>query len=57
MLSKFHIPAIIGALTSAIGILSSPAILGMLGVKGAAIVTAAGVIIQAFTKPVVKTPE
>ncbi len=49
---KLHTAGIVGALVSVIGLLSSPAVFNALPPKYAALVTAAGIVLQAFTKPV-----
>lgn len=49
---KPHTAGILAALMSILGIVSSPAVLGILPPKAAAVVGAAGLIAQAFTKPV-----
>lgn len=50
--AKPHTAGILAGLLSAIGIVTSPAVIGVLPAKYAAIVTAAGIVLQAFTKPV-----
>lgn len=49
---KPHTAGILAALTTIAGVCLSPAVLNLLPAKYAAPVTIAGVVLQAFTKPV-----
>jgi hypothetical protein len=53
-MKKIHWPAIGAAAVSVLGVASSPAVLGLLPPQWAAAVAGAGIIAQAFTKPVPK---
>lgn len=49
---RFNWKSIGALLVSAVGVLSSPALLAALPEKAAAVVTAAGILLQAFAHPV-----
>lgn len=51
---KFHWPAVLSFLTTAIGVAASPMVLGIMPAKAAVVIAAAGSIVQAFTKPIPK---
>jgi hypothetical protein len=53
-LQKLHLAGIVGALTTAIGLISLPEVTGLLPPKTAAIVIAVGAVIQGLTRAVHK---
>lgn len=49
--------AVLSAAVTVVGVLSDPHVLALLPAKAAAVVTVAGVVLQAITKPVHRTAE
>jgi hypothetical protein len=57
MIKRIRLPALGGILVSVGGLLSHPEILNLLPEKWALVASASGILIQAVTKALVRTPE